>query len=88
MENRFNKYKQALLAYIPWVGFGLMQMMNIPNVIVSIKTGVSMPIASIVLLITALCCYLVDAITRKCKLHIVSSIIGITSNLVVLFFIW
>ena len=88
MIKKRNKYLQAFLSYIPWVGFGLMQMMNIPNVIVAIKTGVSMPIASIILLVTALFCYLTDAITRKCKLHIVSSIIGITSNLVVLFFIW
>ena len=88
MKNQQNKYVRALLAYIPWVGFGLMQMMNIPNVIVAIKTGISMPIASIVLLVVALFCYLTDAINRNCKLHIMSSIIGITSNLVVLFFIW
>ena len=76
------------LQYIPWVGFALMQAMNIPNVIKAIQTGESMPIASVTMLIIALCCYLVDAISRNCKLHIVSSIIGIVSNLTVLFFIY
>jgi hypothetical protein len=79
---------KTILKYIPWIGFGLMQMMNIPNVIKAIETGVSMPVASVVMLVIALCCYLTDAINRNCHLHIVSSIIGITSNLVVLFFIW
>jgi len=78
---------KQLLNYIPWVGFALMQAMNIPNVIKAIKTGQSMPIASVTMLIIALCCYLLDAINRECKLHIVSSIIGIVSNFVVLFFI-
>lgn len=86
MKNKNTPLKQ-FLKYIPWVGFGLMQAMNIPNVITAIKTGVSMPIASVIMLITALCCYLADAINRKCQLHIVSSIIGIISNLVVLGFI-
>lgn len=77
----------SLLKYIPWVGFALMQAMNIPNVIKAVQTGQSMPIASVTMLIIALCCYLVDAISRNCQLHIVSSLIGIVSNLVVLFFI-
>jgi len=77
----------TLLTYIPWVGFALMQAMNIPNVIKAIQTGESMPIASVIMLIVALFCYLTDAINRKCKLHIVSSIIGIVSNCVVLGFI-
>ncbi len=76
-----------ILSYIPWVGFALMQAMNIPNVIKAIQTGVSMPIASVTMLIIALFCYLIDAVSRKCHLHIVSSIIGIVSNLVVLWFI-
>ena len=78
----------TILKYIPWVGFALMQAMNIPNVIKAVQTGVSMPIASVIMLVVALCCYLADAINRNCQLHIVSSIIGIVSNLVVLFFIW
>jgi uncharacterized protein with PQ loop repeat len=78
---------KTVLKYIPWIGFALMQAMNIPNVIKAIQTGVSMPIASVTMLIIALCCYLADAINRKCHLHIVSSIIGIVSNVVVLWFI-
>jgi len=78
---------QTFLKYIPWVGFALMQAMNIPNVFKAVETGVSMPVASVVMLITALFCYLADAVNRKCQLHIVSSIIGIVSNLVVLWYI-
>jgi len=79
--------KNEILKYVPWFGFALMQAMNIPNVIKAIQTGQSMPIASVLMLIIALCCYLADAINRNCKLHIVSSIIGIVSNTVVLGFI-
>ena len=91
MNKFFEKMKDVIkksLAFIPWIGFGLMQSMNIPNVIQAVKTGVSMPIASLIMLCLALVCYLIDAIRRDCKLHMVSSSIGITSNLVVLFFVW
>ena len=83
-----NKIRDFFNFMIPWLGFSLMQIMNIPNVIKAIETGSSMPIASVLLLIGALACYWYDAIRRNCKLHMVSGCVGITSNLVVLYFIW
>lgn len=77
-----------ILPMVPWIGFGLMQSMNIPNVIHAAKTGVSMPIASVIMLTLALCCYLTDAIRKKCYVHMASSTIGIISQLTVLYFIW
>lgn len=76
-----------IMFIIPWLGFGLMQSMNIPNVIHAAKTGTSMPIASVVMLTLALVCYLTDAIRKRCALHIVSSTLGILSQLTVLYFI-
>ena len=81
-----NKIKSTLNFLIPWLGFSMMQIMNIPNVIKAMETGQSMPIASVVLLISALACYWYDAIRRQCKLHMVSGCVGITSNLIVLYF--
>ena len=78
---------KKLIALIPWIGFGLMQSMNIPNVIHAAKTGTSMPVASVLMLTAALTCYLVDAVRRHCTLHMVSSTLGITSQLTVLYFI-
>lgn len=83
-----DKLKTVLIRLIPWIGFALMQSMNIPNVIQALKTGQSMPVASLVMLIAALCCYLFDSIRRRCTLHIVSSTIGIVSNTTVLIFVW
>ena len=84
MKKEKSNIKELVLGLIPWIGFALMQCMNIPNVIQAVETGVSMPVTSVIMLIAALCCYLVDSVRRKCKLHMVSSTIGITSNIVVL----
>lgn len=86
--HKANKLKELFVFLVPWLGFGLMQSMNIPNVIQALKTGQSMPVASLVMLIAALCCYLFDSVRRRCKLHIVSSSIGIISNTTVLVFVW
>lgn len=77
-----------VMDFVPWVGFGLMQTMNIPNVIAAAETGASMPVASIILLIMALSCYLFDAIRRDSTVHMVGSSLSIIAQLVTLYFVW
>ena len=85
MDKKIEQKKRInIIELVPWLGFALMQTMNIPNVIQALKTGQSMPVASVVLLLSALCCYMVDAIRRRLVLHIVSSGIGLLSNGIVL----
>ncbi len=88
MERKNKVALAKALNMVPWVGFALMQTMNIPNVLAAAKTHTSMPVASIVLLIMALLCYLTDAIRRGSTVHIVGSTMGIISQLVILYFVW
>jgi hypothetical protein len=69
-----------ILDYIPWIGMGLLQFNSIPAIISAVENGTSTPIATVILTLAGLSCYMLRAVIDRSKLYITSNIIGITGN--------
>jgi hypothetical protein len=70
---------------IGWVGMAMLQFNSIPAIFSAVENGSKYPLATILLTIGGLCCYMVRAIADNDKLYIVGNLVGITGNLILLF---
>lgn len=72
------------MKYIPWIGMAMLQFNSIPAIFAAIEHGSKFPIATILLTIGGLSCYMVRAIADKDVLYITGNTIGIVGNLILL----
>lgn len=70
--------------FIGWLGLGLLQTNTLPSIYVAITENKSMPIVSILMILTGLSCYLYRAIKQNDKLYIVGNLMGIITNVILL----
>jgi uncharacterized protein with PQ loop repeat len=70
---------------IGWVGMAMLQFNSIPAIFSAIENGTKYPLATMLLTIGGLGCYMVRAIADNDKLYIVGNSIGIIGNLILLF---
>lgn len=70
--------------FIPWVGMACLQFNAVPAIFAAIENGTSTPIATVLLTLAGLCCYMVRAIADKDPLYLAGNTIGITGNLILL----
>ena len=73
------------MKYIPWIGMAMLQFNSVPAIFSAIENGAKFPIATILLTIGGLSCYMVRAIADKDVLYITGNTIGIIGNLILLF---
>jgi len=69
---------------IGYVGMAMLQFNSIPAIIQALETGKSAPIATMVLSIAGLSCYLYNSVKTNNTLYTVGNIIGIVGNSVLL----
>jgi uncharacterized protein with PQ loop repeat len=69
---------------IGWVGMAMLQFNSIPAIFGAIQYGAKYPLATIVLTIIGLSCYMYRAIIDNDKLYIVGNTIGLVGNLILL----
>ena len=72
------------MKYIGWVGMAMLQFNSIPAIISAVEYGTKYPIATILLTIGGLFCYMVDALKNGNMLYIVGNLIGIIGNSILL----
>lgn len=71
--------------YIGWAGMAMLQFNSIPAILSAINDGARFPIATILLTIAGLACYMVRAVIDKDTLYITGNLIGLVGNLILLF---
>jgi uncharacterized protein with PQ loop repeat len=69
---------------IGWVGMAMLQFNSIPAIFSAVENGAKYPLATIVLTIIGLSCYMYRAIIDNDKLYIVGNTIGLVGNLILL----
>jgi uncharacterized protein with PQ loop repeat len=69
---------------IGWIGMAMLQFNSIPAIFSAVENGAKYPIATIVLTIVGLSCYMYRAIIDNDKLYIVGNTIGLVGNLILL----
>jgi uncharacterized protein with PQ loop repeat len=69
---------------IGWVGMAMLQFNSIPAIFSAIQNGAKYPLATIILTIIGLSCYMYRAIIDNDKLYIVGNTIGLVGNLILL----
>jgi uncharacterized protein with PQ loop repeat len=69
---------------IGWVGMAMLQFNSIPAIFSAIQNGAKYPLATIILTIIGLSCYMYRAIVDNDKLYIVGNTIGLVGNLILL----
>lgn len=72
------------MKFIPWIGMAMLQFNSVPAIFAAVETGAKFPIATILLTIGGLTCYMVRAIADKDALYITGNTIGIVGNLILL----
>lgn len=75
-----DKKPDTRITLVRWLGFFLMQALNVPHVASAIMGGPVMPTASLLFITGGLFCYLIDAIYHRYWLHIITSAIGVFCN--------
>lgn len=71
--------------YIGWIGMALLQFNSIPAILSAVNDGSRFPVATILLTISGLACYMYRAILDKDMLYITGNLIGLTGNIILLF---
>jgi uncharacterized protein with PQ loop repeat len=84
-NNRRQKMKISKAEFIGYVGMAMLQFNSIPAIISALETGASAPIATIVLSIAGLACYLYNSLKTDNTLYTVGNTIGIIGNSILLF---
>jgi hypothetical protein len=69
---------------IGWIGMAMLQFNSIPAIFSALENGSKYPLATILLTIGGLACYMVRAIADKDKLYITGNLIGLTGNVILL----
>jgi hypothetical protein len=69
---------------IGWVGMAMLQFNSIPAIFSAVQHGSKYPLATIILTIIGLSCYMYRAIIDNDKLYIVGNTIGLVGNLILL----
>lgn len=69
---------------IGYIGMAMLQFNSIPAIVQALKTGASAPIATMMLSIAGLACYLYNSIKTGNTLYTVGNIIGIIGNTILL----
>lgn len=69
---------------IGYVGMAMLQFNSVPAIIQSIEAGKSAPIATMILSIAGLACYLYNSIKTNNTLYTVGNTIGIIGNSILL----
>lgn len=72
------------MKFIPWIGMAMLQFNSVPAIFAAVQTGAKFPIATILLTIGGLTCYMVRAIADKDALYITGNTIGIVGNVILL----
>jgi hypothetical protein len=75
---------KKLLDMIPWIGMAMLQFNAVPAIFTALEEGSSTPIATVLLTLGGLTCYMYRAIIDKSALYLVGNTIGITGNLILL----
>jgi uncharacterized protein with PQ loop repeat len=70
---------------IGWVGMAMLQFNSIPAIFSAVQTGAKYPLATIILTIVGLSCYMYRAVIDNDKLYMVGNTIGLVGNLILLF---
>ena len=73
------------MKFIPWIGMAMLQFNSVPAIFAAVNSGAKFPIATILLTIGGLSCYMVRAIADRDMLYITGNTIGIVGNLILLF---
>lgn len=71
--------------YIGWAGMAMLQFNSIPAILSAVNDGARFPIATILLTIAGLACYMVRAVIDKDTLYITGNLIGLVGNFILLF---
>lgn len=69
---------------VSWVGFALLQGLNVPSIYYAYTTGQAMPVVSLLMMLGAMACYFYDALKRRYWLHVATTLAGFLGNLTVL----
>lgn len=70
---------------IGYIGLLLVQLNVLPAILEAIKTGASAPIASILMMVVGLACYLYHSVKTGNMLYTIGNGVGLACNLVLLF---
>lgn len=70
--------------YIGWIGMAMLQFNSIPAILSALENGSKYPIATILLTIGGLLCYMVRAIIDRDSLYITGNLIGLVGNTILL----
>jgi uncharacterized protein with PQ loop repeat len=70
--------------FIGYAGLVLLQLNYVPAIYQAIKTGETMPIASLLFSIAGLSCYLYNSVKLKNTLYTIGNAIGLLGNLILL----
>ena len=70
--------------YIGWIGMAMLQFNSIPAIFAALDSGAKFPIATIILTIAGLSCYMYRAILDKDALYITGNLIGLVGNTILL----
>lgn len=76
--------KDIIDKYLGWVGMACLQFNSLPAIFQAVESGMSAPIATVLLTIFGLSCYLYHSIIRGDVLYTTGNIIGITGNTILL----
>ena len=74
-----------LKQYIGWIGMAMLQFNSIPAILSAVQNGSKYPIATILLTIGGLACYMYRAVLDNDKLYITGNLIGLVGNTILLF---
>lgn len=72
------------MKFIPWIGMAMLQFNSVPAIFAAVETGAKFPVATILLTLGGLSCYMYRAIADKDALYIVGNTIGIVGNSILL----